>query len=183
MIGTIELTKLVLDDGERVSNTLCGMGMAILATLNVLEQHSLLKPESPIPNIPLMLSLVFHWVHNFSSGMDDTAATRQGDWPNMIVAYAEKTGIEIKGLYNIKELLEKVGAYGTSELNDEDKNNVLSPPKPDKFKFVAKVSLHIFFGRNLSRQQIQKLTSSPPSSKSLPRCMGREARLAVGTMT
>lgn len=111
-----------------------------MATLNVLEQHSLLKPDSSIPNIPLMLSLIYHWIHTFSAPMESLTATRQGDWPNMIVAYAEKTGIEIKGLYNIKKLLEEVRAYGTSELNDEDKNNVLSPPKADKFKFVAKVS-------------------------------------------
>jgi hypothetical protein len=131
----MELTRTVLDDGERVSNTLFGMGMAVLATLNILEQHSLLKADSSIPNIPVTLSLVFQWISTFTDAMDNDLAT-QCDWPNMIVAYAEKNGIEIKGLYNVDEILEE---YGTEDMKKADKKKVTDPPKADKFSFVTKV--------------------------------------------
>jgi hypothetical protein len=124
-----------MDDGERVSNTLSSIGMMVLTTLNVLEQHSLLEAGSSIPNIPVTLSLVFKWISDFSDAMDTDAAT-QCDWPNMIVAYAEKKGIEIKGLYDVDEILEQ---HSTKQMKQADKKKVMAPPKADKFNFVTKV--------------------------------------------
>jgi hypothetical protein len=118
----------VIDDGDRFNKTLELIGSFILATLNALEQHSLLKPASPISNIPLIMSVTFSWVEDFSD--------YHGDWPTQIVAYAEKAKIPIKGVHNVEEILE---GYIVEKLERADKKKVMDPPKADKFGFTAKV--------------------------------------------
>ena len=83
----------------------------LLAWVTQFLQLSLLKPDSPIFNILATLFILFEWISNFSDSV-------KGDWPNMIVAYAEKNKIEIKGLYNVKELLK---TYPSEDLKQADK--------------------------------------------------------------
>lgn len=75
------------------------VGLAILSTLNILEQADLLKNGSIIPNIPLILSLFLGILGGFTNIMSDED---QG-WPNAITAYAEKYNIKIKGKYGVTE--------------------------------------------------------------------------------
>jgi hypothetical protein len=125
--------ETVMDDGERVGDTLFTIGVLVLSTLNRLEQANLLIVNSPIPNIPVILSTFFEWLPNFSDAM---SGEEDQVWPNQIVAYAQKYEIEIKGLYNVEEGLEE---YGVDDLDDEQLERVNSPAKADKFGFNTKV--------------------------------------------
>lgn len=89
----------VIDDGERVYETLQIVGHTVLSTLNILEQADLLKNDSVIPNIPLILSLFLGFLGNFADAMSVRGENQ--DWPNAITAYAEKHDIKIKGKYGI----------------------------------------------------------------------------------
>jgi hypothetical protein len=91
----------VIDDGERVCETLQIVGLTVLSTLNILEQADLLKNDSVIPNIPLILSLFLGFLGNFADAM--SVRGEDQDWPNAITAYAEKHDIKIKGKYGITE--------------------------------------------------------------------------------
>jgi hypothetical protein len=77
--------------------------------------------------------------------MDNDLAT-QCDWPDMIVAYAEKSGIEIKGLCNVDRILEE---YGTAEMKKANKKKVMDLLKVDKFNIVTKVRLSAFSHHSL----------------------------------
>ena len=123
----------MLEDGERVSSTLMVIGSALLTTLNMLEQANLLKVGSSIPNIPTILSMYFEWIPNFG---DAISSCDSEDWPQQIVAYAEKHDIEIKGLYNVTENLE---GFGTESLDEDTLDKVNSPPAPDKFGYLVEV--------------------------------------------
>lgn len=89
----------VIDDGKRVYETLQTVGLAILSTLNMLEQADLLKNDSIIPNIPLILSLFLGFLGDFANDM--SLRGEDQDWPNAITAYAEKHEIKIKGKYGV----------------------------------------------------------------------------------
>ncbi|KFZ04625.1 hypothetical protein V501_09120 [Pseudogymnoascus sp. VKM F-4519 (FW-2642)] len=85
----------MIDDGERVCETLQIVGLTVLSTLNNLEQADLFKNDSVIPNIPLILSLFLGFLGNLADAM--SVRGEDQDWPNAITAYAEKHDINIKG--------------------------------------------------------------------------------------
>jgi hypothetical protein len=63
---------VVIDDSRRVCETLQIVGLAILSTLNILEQADLLKNDSiitNITNIPLILSLFLGFLGDFANIM------------------------------------------------------------------------------------------------------------------
>lgn len=89
----------VIDDGMRVYETLQIVGLAILSTLNILEQGDLLNNDSVIPNIPLILSLFLGFPGDFGDAM--SLGDEDQDWPNAITAYAAKHDTNIKGKYGV----------------------------------------------------------------------------------
>lgn len=98
---TVPITDLVtvIDHGKRVYETLQIVGLTVLSTLNMLEQADLLKNDSVILNIPLVLSLFLGFLGDFADAMSFRG--KDQDWPNAITAYAEKHNIKIKGKYGI----------------------------------------------------------------------------------
>jgi hypothetical protein len=77
--------------------------------------------------------MFFQWIPNFE---DAISSCDSEDWPQQIVAYGEKHNIEIKGLYNVKEILED---YGTEDMDEDALVEVNSPPAPDKFGYLVEV--------------------------------------------
>jgi hypothetical protein len=124
----------VIDDGEGLSDTLFILGLAILSTLNRLEQADLLKANSPIPNLSMVLTTIFEWVGNFE---DAISIGKEQVWPSQIVAYAEKHGIELNTVYNAEEMLEN---HSVDDLTPANLKLVKSAAKADKFGFKAKVT-------------------------------------------
>ena len=100
-----------LEDGERFVATLIMIGRVILATLHALERADLLKKDSPIPNIPLILSL---FLHASKDGDEGLLLTESAQWPNIIVAYADKHNIDIKGVFDVTG-----EDYPADDLDDE----------------------------------------------------------------
>ncbi|KFY67676.1 hypothetical protein V496_01462 [Pseudogymnoascus sp. VKM F-4515 (FW-2607)] len=89
----------MIDDGNRVYETLQIVGLTVLSTLNMLEQANLLENDSIILNIPLILSLFLGFLGDFADAMSFRG--KDQNWPNAITAYAEKHNIMIKGKYGI----------------------------------------------------------------------------------
>lgn len=102
----------MIDDGDRVGATLEMIGRMALSTLHVLEKHDLLKPDSPIVNIGLVISLYHQFIGSFEDAMSLTEFT---EWPNALTAYAEKHGIVIAGVYGITD-----GSKYPAEIDDEE---------------------------------------------------------------
>ncbi|PVH69177.1 hypothetical protein DL98DRAFT_598877 [Cadophora sp. DSE1049] len=118
----------MIDDSMRVSDTLQIVGLAILSTLNILEQADLLKNDSIIPNIPLILSLFLGFLGDFVNAM--SLRDEDQDWPNAITAYAEKHNIEIKGKYGVTKKY-----YPAHSLSSKKLALVRAVASTDKWKF------------------------------------------------
>jgi len=87
-----------------------------------------LKKDSPIPNIPLILSLFLLFIRD---GEDGLSMTDFPHWPNAVVAYAEKHSIEIKGAYGITNTI-----YSSESLDEETLKRVNQKGGPaDKWEF------------------------------------------------
>lgn len=105
----------------------------MLSTLNILDRAGLTKKASPIPNIPLVLSLIYKFVRTLSDIIDQ--GERQA-WPYQLIALAKKCELEISGVYNIEETLEE---YDEAALKTREKNAVYKKEGADKFGFLGKV--------------------------------------------
>jgi hypothetical protein len=118
----------VIDDGRRVYETLQTVGLAILSTLNMLEQADLLTNDSVIPNIPLVLSLFLGILGNFVDAM--SLKGEYQDWPDAIMAYAKKHDIKIKGKHGVTGK-----HYRTNKLSTKMIVLVGKATSVDKWKF------------------------------------------------
>jgi len=119
---------IVIDDTMRVCETVHIVGLAILSTLNILEQADLLKNNSIIPNMPLILSLFLGFLGGFANVM--SLRDEDQDWPNAITAYAEKHNIEIKGKYGVTKK-----CYPAHRLSSKKLALVMAVASIDKWKF------------------------------------------------
>ncbi|KAF1811723.1 hypothetical protein P152DRAFT_474446 [Eremomyces bilateralis CBS 781.70] len=112
----------MLEDGECMAQTLALVGQALLTGLNVLERADLLKPDSKIKNIGLVVGLFLSLAAMHTDAMDDE------EWPSQAIAYCKSHNVEIKGLYDSDELV----AQADEGLDLEDFED---PPGPDRFNF------------------------------------------------
>lgn len=102
-----------LNDGDRLCETIDAIGQALLTALNVLERADLLKPDSKVKNLPVVLSMFLY----FAGDLDDTGAmerdmsgaAKEQIWPNAVVAYANEHDIDLKGkgVYGIADTVDK----------------------------------------------------------------------------
>lgn len=96
------------EHGERVTAT-CGLiGCAFLSTLNELDMASLLKADSPIKDLGLVISLYVTWSHDLDGyGCDEPKHTK---WRGEMLAYVKKAGIDIEasGVFGVRDAVEKL---------------------------------------------------------------------------
>lgn len=97
---------MMMDDGERWSNTVAMIGIGILATFNALERADLLKKDSPIKDLGLVLALLGDFMATCvdqTGGIPYISNDREVCWPYKIVAYAKAHDIEISGVHGIQK--------------------------------------------------------------------------------
>lgn len=136
---SIFLNAAVIDDGDRLRQTLEQIGLALLSTLNRLERDGL---WDIIPNLSLVLSMYFAWAPMFKDAMYDQT------WLAEVAAYAEKHAMEIRGAYSIEAVLDK---HSTKNLDNDCVRQIRRPPSDDKHNFEQQVGLSgfvSFCGRN-----------------------------------
>ncbi|KAF2182399.1 hypothetical protein K469DRAFT_690860 [Zopfia rhizophila CBS 207.26] len=110
---------MMMDDGERWNDTVAMIGIGILATLNALERANLLKRDSLIKDIGLVLSLLGSFVATCCDHVGEApyiSNSREVCWPYKIVAYAKAHDIEISGVHGIEKTF-------VEEYDDEDEAN------------------------------------------------------------
>jgi len=102
-----------LDDGDRLCATVDAIGQAFLTALNALERADLLKPDSKVKNIPMVMSMFL----SLADDLDGTGAMEldmlgleiEQTWPQAVVAYAQAHDLNLEGK----------GIYGSAEIADK----------------------------------------------------------------
>ncbi|RYP21690.1 hypothetical protein DL767_009206 [Monosporascus sp. MG133] len=96
-----------MNDGELLSETISMIGLAFLAMLNELDLAKLLKADSRIKDLGLVMACYLEWSQVSNEYADDESDV---DLPETVVAYAKKAGIELEnaGVYGLKEKLSSI---------------------------------------------------------------------------
>ncbi|KAK8083830.1 hypothetical protein PG996_002611 [Apiospora saccharicola] len=83
---------LSCEDGERIGETIKGIGDMLLTMLNELDRAGELKADSRLKDLPLVMAWYLEWSKDLDGmGFDDD----QLDWCPHVVAYAKKGGIDL----------------------------------------------------------------------------------------
>ncbi|KIV77242.1 hypothetical protein PV11_09057 [Exophiala sideris] len=108
-----------IDDGEGLLETLKLLGVAVFSTLRILEEHDLLRADSPVKNVALVLAYLRRnmedWPGNCTPEfpIDDELA-----WCDAAIVEAQHKGIEFKlAPWGIETKLKKDGV-GKSRYSD-----------------------------------------------------------------
>jgi hypothetical protein len=137
------------DDSERIRHTLQLVGYAVLATLDVLQANDLLKADSPLKDLPLVLGrlvdVVMEWPGD--CGEDELS------WVKQMAVKAKEHGVVIAGApFGIEERLKTVEEIDIEEDDGEDEEDVddddddsdvdsdFGPPNWSKFDWTREVS-------------------------------------------
>lgn len=127
-------TPIGCEDGERVQRTANLIGRSLVTALNALHIAGLLKADSEIKDIGLILSLYLAWSSDFADfGLDDF------EWRKEAVAYARTAGIDLGA----------VGCFGVEEQVGtlEDEYGAIGPlqgaAKADRWAWKKNVSYRV----------------------------------------
>lgn len=82
-------TRLVNDDSECMKEIFNIIGTLILTSFDVLSEHDLLGPDSPLPNIGIIALLMIEFLY-------DTPGDIDSDWAHEVVRALDKAGVELK---------------------------------------------------------------------------------------
>ncbi|KAI1258102.1 hypothetical protein MGN70_001148 [Eutypa lata] len=112
----------MMDDGELFTATNEMIDLMFVTVLNELDQANLLKSDSRIKDLGLVMACFLQW----SDIQEEFGATGDEggvDLPKEIIAYAKKAGIDLKnvGLHGIKEKLEQHGYDAVEPLSGNAK--------------------------------------------------------------
>lgn len=99
-----------MDDGDLFIETMGLIGLSFVAMLNELDRADLLKADSRIKDLGLVMASYIRWSDSwkeFAPGEDED----EMDWPEGVVAYAKKAGIDLEnvGVYGVKDRLTEIG--------------------------------------------------------------------------
>ena len=119
----------MLPDGETIA-MIC---LALLTMLNQLEKDKL---WDEVPNLSLILGIYFSLLNDFEDAIDCAENEDCASYPAMIRLYAEKHNMEIKGVHDAKQYVEK---FDTEELEEAQVKLVKKAAVKDKFKFKQAV--------------------------------------------
>lgn len=89
-----------MDDGDLFNDTVGMIELMFVTMLNELDLANLLKHNSRIKDLGLVMACYIQWSDAGESG---------SEFPQQIIAYAKKAGIDLGnvGLYGMKEKLEE----------------------------------------------------------------------------
>ena len=110
------------DDSQRILDTLQLIGHAILATLEILESKGLLKPDSYVKDISLVLGLLVEVVMVWPSGYDEP----EFSWVKAMISKAKENGIVVAGApFGVEDKVKKFEEleYYDDDSEDEDDEN------------------------------------------------------------
>lgn len=98
-----------IDDCEGLLGTLKILGVAVFSTLKILEKHDLLRPDSPIKNIGLVLAYLRRnmedWPGNCGPEFDIEDELK---WCDAAIVEAQQKGVEFKRApWGIEDKLKK----------------------------------------------------------------------------
>ena len=99
-----------IDNPDTVLATLQLIGGAVFTTLNTLEKSGLLRPDTPVKNIALVLGVLYNNTRDWPGNDDEPEL----EWRGAMIREARQHGIEVKGQpYGIERVLKKDGVDGT----------------------------------------------------------------------
>lgn len=108
---------MMMDDGQRWSDTVAMIGITTLSVLNQLERANLLRKDSPLKDLGLVLALIgkFSWeCFDIRGGeIPFISQEREEAWPYKIVQYGRTHNIPIVGVHGVKEKF--LDEYGDEE--------------------------------------------------------------------
>ncbi|KIX09103.1 uncharacterized protein Z518_00181 [Rhinocladiella mackenziei CBS 650.93] len=109
---------LYIYDSDRAFATVKLIGRAVFYTLNVFEKRGLLRPDSPVKNIGLVLAILRYNLR-FWPGHEDKPEL---EWCEAAIEEAQKRGIEFKGApYGVEKSLKSAGINGLESRNSHSK--------------------------------------------------------------
>ncbi|KAF2670529.1 hypothetical protein BT63DRAFT_424458 [Microthyrium microscopicum] len=87
----------MIDAGDQVQECATCLAYTFFAAIGVLKQENLLKPDSPIPNISLVVAMLLRW---FSIGLPDHVEVSK-KIPRTIVHLMKENNVPISGLHDM----------------------------------------------------------------------------------
>lgn len=108
---------MMCDDSATLTETVILFGVALLTTLDTLKSHNLLKPDSPIVNIPLIISLFLSFAEEWE-GCDQG----QGEtgWKVVAVKMLDEAGITFVDGQVARGTQKRIEAIREEMANDDD---------------------------------------------------------------
>lgn len=136
------------DDGERVGKLIEVIGYMFIACLESLKKQNVLKADSPIPNLGLVIAIVIEWAQELIDGFDGFEGNV--DWVYRVIELAEEAQIKLTGPTSITEIVMK--------LKSGQKPSASSMKKYKDVNWATKVSFQLSqvqsFVSNLTAQNI-----------------------------
>lgn len=119
---SISLTEQikVCDDAQQLRDTVSLFGVAVLTTLSSLKSHELLKPNSPIVNIPLIISLFLIFTNSWSSNSSGEGET---DWTRVVIKFLDEAGIAFTPGFVARGTEKRVDSI-REEMEDDDEDDL-----------------------------------------------------------
>ena len=132
----------MIDDGQGLSQTIQLIGYAVIATLKVLESQDLLKPDSPIKDISLVLGLLMDAIKNYPGKYEEPELS----WMKPAIVLVKKHGVVLEGVpFGVEKDAQKF-----EELEDDTYNQNWKKFSWKKQVISCALSLSLFFSFSLA---------------------------------
>lgn len=160
---------VAINNKAKLSTTVGLIGRAFVSVLNELDHAKLLKADSDIKDLGLVMTYYLYWVETLKGRGIELPSRKE------VVGYAKKAGIELK----------EVGLFGTEERVKElekegGKIKALSGrAQPDRFDWKKKVCFSLKLSLNILdaiRSCLTDVCACRYSSRSSPRTTKSAAR-------
>ncbi len=102
----------VNDDGDGMSEIFNIFGTMTLTSFEMLSEHGLLGPDSPIPNIGILSLLMIEFLY-------DTPGDIDSDWAHEIVRALDKASVELHPRKEVGVSAEKIGELRDKHVDKE----------------------------------------------------------------
>ena len=143
--------RIVHDDKKRISKTFGLIGSAFLALLNEIDMAGLLKPDTEIHDLGLVMCMALEWTDRREEHEIDRSDL---EWRNTVVAYAAKAKIDLNDapLRNARTLVAGIGKVTA----------LVGNARSGRWKWVRKVGPDCFT-RGYQQQTNESKLTIPPS--------------------
>lgn len=118
------------DDGERVGELIGVIGYMFIACFESLKKQNVLKAESPVLNLGLVMAILIEWAQGLIDGYDGFDGNV--NWVYRVIELAEEAHIKLTGPKTITEIV--------MQLKSGDKPSASSMKKYKDVNWATKVS-------------------------------------------